>query len=247
MSVPAAVKTQIQHVGGAFMFSREAKAYAASTGVENFLGPYTRGRGGVLGDVDADVVTAAFGFFEPRTVRAAWESVRLPAAAATAAYREVIQQFGRRKLAGFEQAGRLAELLEAVARAADVTGVPLFAGWRAQPLPADAPARALQLMHVLRELRGGHHLLAVTAAGLTPLQAVLIAGSPFNDGPTQARLFGWPEPYEQPTPEIRQRWEHAEQRTDALVAPAFAVLDEREGKELVELVHAAHATVFPPR
>ncbi|MFI5780879.1 hypothetical protein [Nocardia sp. NPDC051570] len=247
MSVPAAVKTQIQHIGGSFMFSREAKAFAVSTGVGDFLGPYTRGRGGVLGDVDADVVTAAFGFLAPETVRRAWESVALPATDAAAGYLTVVQEFGRRKLGGFEQAARLADLLEAVAVTATVPGVPLFAGWRALPLPADAPARVLQLMHVLRELRGGLHLIAVTAGGLTPVQAVLISGSPFNDGVTQAKLFGWPEPFEEITPEIRGHWEEAEIVTDTLIAPAFAALDDRDGKELTELVHAAHAYLFPPR
>ncbi|MGV9679986.1 SCO6745 family protein [Nocardia sp. NPDC003482] len=240
MSVPAAVKTHIQQLGGAFMFSREAKAYGARTGVDGFIGPYTRGRGGVLGEVDADVVTAAFGFFRPETIRAAWESVAMPAAEAAAAYLGVAQDFGRRKLADFDAAERLAELLETVARAAEVAGLPLFAGWRALPLAADAPGRVLQLTHVLREHRGGSHLLAVRASGISPVQAVLVGGSPLSDGPTQARLYGWPEPFEEIGPEIRARWEAAEELTDRLVAPAFAVLDERDGKELVELVHAAH-------
>ncbi|MBF6439319.1 SCO6745 family protein [Nocardia cyriacigeorgica] len=244
MSVGAAVNPYIQQLGGGFMFSREGKEYAAETGVDTFFGPYTRGRGGVLGDVDAEVVTAAFGFFPAHSIRTAWESVQMPAAKAAERYARVCQDFGRRKLAGFEQAGRLAELLEAVAAAADPAGVPLFAGWRAMPLPADAPARVQQLTHVLRELRGGLHLIAVRASGITPLQAVLISGSPINDGPGQARWYGWPEPFEEITDDIRARWQRAEAVTDELIAPAFAVLDEGEQAELTELVAAAHAKVF---
>lgn len=247
MRVAAAVKEQIQQIGGGFMFSREAKEFGAATGVDGFIGPYTRGRGGVLGDVDADVVAAAFGFFRPHTVRGAWESVRLPAAEAAAGYLAACQGFGRRKLAGFEGAAPLAELLQAVADAADLAGVPLFAGWRALPRADDAPARVLQLIHVLRELRGGLHLLAVRAHDLAPQHAVLISGSPRHSGPDQARLFGWPEPFPEITEDQRRRWAAAEELTDELIAPAFAVLDDKASEELVRLLNEAHTAVFGRR
>ena len=151
---------------------------------------------------------------------------------------------GRRKLGGFERAGRLAELLAPVAAAADPAGAALFAGWRALPLAGDDPARAMQLIQVLRELRGGLHLLAVRAVGLTPQQAVLIGGSPRNSGVDQAREFGWPEPYQEITPELRQRWDSAEALTDELIAPAFAVLDDGQGAELAELLTTAQGLVY---
>ncbi|WP_227982386.1 SCO6745 family protein [Nocardia spumae] len=246
MSVPAAVKSEIQNIGGAFMFSREAKAFGAGTGVDGFIGPYTRGRAGVLGDVDAAVVTAAFGFFEPATVRAAWESVPVAPAAAATGYVRACQDFGRRKLAGFDSADRLAELLQTVADTAEVAGVPLFAGWHALPQAPDAAGRVLQLIHSLRELRGGVHLIAVRASGLSPFEAVLIGGSPRADGPTQARLFGWGDRVDatEVTTAMRQRWDAAEALTDELIAPAFAGLDEQGGKELVALLQEAHTTVF---
>lgn len=244
MSVGATVNRHIQELGGGFMFSREARTYAAETGIDEFFGPYTRGRGGVLGDVDADVVTAAFGFFPGHSIRTAWESVAIPAEKAAQRYAQACQEFGSRKLGAFEEAPRLAELLEAIATAADPAGVPLFAGWRAMPLPADPAARVMQLAHVLRELRGGLHLLAVRAAGITPLQAVLISGSPLNDGPGQARWYGWPEPFEEITDEVRAAWERAEAVTDQLIAPAFAVLDDAASADLVRLVAAAHAATF---
>ncbi|WP_431969628.1 SCO6745 family protein [Nocardia sp. bgisy134] len=244
MSVAAAVKKQVQELGGGFMFSRETKEFGHSTGVDGFFGPYTRGRGGVLGDVDADVVTAAFGFFPAHSIRKAWESVPMPAAKAADGYLAACQDFGRRKLGDFEQADRLAQLLEVVVAAADPAGLPLFAGWRALPLATDAPARVTQLTHILRELRGGLHLLAIRASGITPLQAVLISGSPFNDGPGQARWYGWPEPFEDLTPTVHDRWQRAEALTDTLIAPAFAVLDGAASTELTTLLTAAHAKVF---
>ncbi|BAW07408.1 conserved hypothetical protein [Nocardia seriolae] len=242
------MKDQIQTIGGGFMFSREARVFADSTGVPGFMPGYTRGRGGVLGDVDADVVTAAFGFFRPEAIRQAWESTASTSAAAGAqGYLKACQDFGRRKLAGFEDAGRLAELLQRVVAAADPVGAPLFAGWRALPQASDAPGLVLQLIHVLRELRGGLHLVGVLGSGLTPLQAVLIAGSPLKQGPDQARNFGWPEPFDEITAELKGRWMQAESITEELIAPAFAVLDDKECEELVTLLTAAQATVFGGR
>ncbi|WP_209896905.1 SCO6745 family protein [Nocardia goodfellowii] len=248
MSVAAAVSEQIQRAGGSFMFSREAKDFAASTGVEGFLGGYVRGRGGVLGEVDADVVYSAFGFLPLSTIRSGWDSTAaIPAAKAAEGYLGACQDFGRRKLASFEAAPRLAELLEAVVLAADSAGAALFAGWRAMPLAADAPARVLHLAHTLRELRGGLHLMAIRASGLTPLEAVVIKGSPFNDGPGQAAWFGWQPPFPEITPDVRARWDRAEALTDEMISPAFAVLDAEAGAELVALVSACHDTIFAPR
>ncbi|MGW6619889.1 SCO6745 family protein [Nocardia sp. NPDC055002] len=236
----ATVKRQVLELGGAFMISREARAFGETTGVAGFHGAYTRGRGGVLGDVDADVVTAAFGFFEPGCVRAAWESVPMPAADAAAEYMLACRDFGQRRLAAFEQADRLAYLLGRVVDAAPSTGLPLFAGWRAMPVPEDGRAAVLQLTHVLRELRGGLHLVAVMANGLTPLQAILVAGSPILDGPGHAKFLGWTEPFETVTDDVRVRWDAAEKLTDELIAPCFDVLDDAERDELATLMLDAH-------
>lgn len=244
-TVAWSVKGQIQELGGAFMFSRETKAFGESVGVPGFIGPYMRGRCGVLGDVDADVVTAAVGFFHPAAVRAAWESVPLPAARAAEGYLSACHEFGRRKLASFEEADRLAELLLAVVRNGDVAGVPLFAGWRAMPLAEDGRARVMQLVHTLREFRGGLHFLAVKAAGLSAVQAVLIGGSPLFSGADQALHYGWPQSaLEEVADERRARWQEAELVTDALAQQAFSVLDKAEGEELVALVARAHAAAF---
>jgi hypothetical protein len=241
----AAVRAQIVRLGGSFMRSREAKEYNRQTGWPGW-GPYMRGRCGVLGDVDADVVTAAAGFFPAEVVRESWEHGReVPAAETARRYAHACQEHGRRKLSGFADADRLAELLAAVARHADVAGAPLFAGWRAMPLPADGPARAAQLAHVVRELRGGRHLTAVQAAGLTPLEAVLTGGSLLTpDGATQARHFGWPEPYIEVTDELRARRARAEELTNELTAPAFAVLTDAEADELVALLDKACTVAF---
>jgi hypothetical protein len=246
-AIAATVKDPIGGLGGAFMISREAKAYSKELGFAGWT-PYMRGRCGVLGEVDADVVAAAVGFFPEEVVRQVWEAGRdVPAEETARRYATVCQEFGRRKLSGVPapDAARLAELLEAVVAGASVIGAPLFAGWRSMPLPGDTPARIAQLAHVLRELRGGLHLVAVLSYGMTPLEAILTGASlliPSGEG--NARYFGWPEPYAEPDEALRERRTAVEERTDALVAPVFEVLSEDEGAEFVELTGKVTAIAF---
>jgi hypothetical protein len=191
--------------------------------------------------VDADIVTAAAGFFPAEVVRSSWEAGRsVPATAAAARYAEVANGFGQRKLArlAIDDAERLSGLLEAICGNADVVAAPLFAGWRVMPLSSDPRGRVIQLAHVLRELRGGLHIVAVLAAGLTPLESVMAAGTnPLMEaGEANAEYFGWPRPYPEVTKEILAKRERAEELTDSLIAPAFTVLDAAEQNELVELL-----------
>ncbi len=242
--IAAAVAEPIGRLGGAFMISREAKAYSAETGLSGWA-PYFRGRFGVLGDVDADVVASAAGFFPAETVREAWEAGTGPAADAAARYAVVAQDFGRRKLAGFAEPERLAALLQLVVDGASPVGAPLFAGWRALPLPGDDRARVIQLAHVVRELRGGLHIVAVLASGLDPLEAVLSGTSAvLSSGEPNAEYFGWPRPYPEVTDEVRRRRADAERLTDELMAPAFAALGKTEADELVALMEKADRAVF---
>jgi hypothetical protein len=187
----------------------------------------------VLGDVDADVVSSAFAFFAPSLVRKMWEAgvVVEGARSAAARYGAACTQFGRTRLAGFAGAARLAELAGKVAAGVDATGLALFAGWRAEPQPDDAEAHAFLLLHVLRELRGSVHIVAVVASGLSPLHAVLASGDA-----AQAKQFGWPEPYPVVAADAKAA---AEQLTDELLTGLYAaVLDEAEAAELVGLVAA---------
>ncbi|GAA2854027.1 evbL [Streptosporangium fragile] len=240
----ARVKAAIGVLGGGFMISREAKALCERTGL-SARALYFRGRCGVLGEVSADVILATTVFFPAEHVRKYWEEGRaLPVAEAVGLYAGACHDWGRRRLGGFAGAARLAELLEPVVDNADVLGAPLFAGWREVPLADDPPARAAQLLHLVRELRGGLHAVAVLAEGLTPLEATLLAahdGTPLGarSGETMARFFDWPEPFPQPGPEAVERRTRAEKLTDVLMAPAFSVLDEADSAELVELLARA--------
>ena len=239
----AACSPLVGALGGGFMISSPAKAFMQAHGMD-IRQAYVVGRGSVLGDVDADVVTAAFGFWPADIVREGWDTGRelLDVVTARTAYAEVCRDWGRIRLAKMEGAGRLAELVSWVIDGVDVAGLPLFAGWRAVDLPDDDAARAAQALHVLREYHGGMHIVAVLASGLTPVQAVL-AGS---GGVANATFFGWEEPLEN-VGGLREVRTAAENLTDRLVAPAYDVLGHDERTELLTLLHQATATAFPPR
>ncbi|MEV4177639.1 hypothetical protein [Nonomuraea sp. NPDC049709] len=241
----AQVKAPIGQFGGGFMISREAKAVCEEHGLgaREF---YFRGRCGVLGECDADVVTSVVVFFPPAHVEESWNGGRkLAVDRAVELYAEVCQAWGRRKLGGYDGCARIAELLQPVVDRASSVGAPLFAGWRAVPLAPDPPARAVQLMHVVRELRGGLHANAVLAAGLRPLEATLATehdATPFGQttGELIAKFFTWPEPYDKPGPDVVARRAAVEETTDDLMADVFSVLTDSESDELIELLRFGH-------
>jgi len=204
---------------------------------------YVVGRGGVLGDVDAEVVVSAFGFFAPELVTSLWNagSVVEGARAGANRYAEGCVEWGRTRLVGFAGTERLADLITRVVDGADVGGLSLFAGWRAMERPDDAAGRCYLLLHVLRELRGSVHLLACVASGLTPLDAVL--ANP-NGGVDQAEKFGWSGPFSIGA-DLVGKFAAAEELTNSLMARHLDVLTDDELADLNELVSTAHHTVFP--
>jgi hypothetical protein len=149
-----------------------------------------------------------------------------------ATYADVCRAWGRRHYTATDGIDRLAELLTRVVDAADPLGWPLYAGWRIVEVAADPPARLAQLLHVLREHRGGAFLSALRVAGLSPLEAILTDAG----GPAMATFFGWPEPFPTIDVGVRARRPHAEELTDEMVGPAYAALSAGESQELLELL-----------
>jgi hypothetical protein len=229
----ASAKPVVAGVGGAFMISSEAKAAGKGGGYRGWA-LYVAGRGGVLGPAPVEVVESVFAFHSPDLVRTGWEgglAVR-PVAQTVERYVGVCRAWGRRHYVALDGAERLAELLTRVVDAADPMGWPLYAGWRAIELPDDPPARVAQLLHVLREHRGGAHLSAVRLAGVSPIEAI-VGGV---GGPGNAAFFGWPEPYPVLDEDLVARRARAEELTDELVAPAYDALSAGEARELLDLL-----------
>jgi hypothetical protein len=131
--------------------------------------------------------------------------------------------------------GRLAELAGRAVNAADASGRALFAAWRALPDPAPDPAaRAGLALLRLREHRGSGHLIAVAAAGLTPLTAILA-----GPGPAKAAANGWQPPYPE-AGDAARLLAAVDERTDRLAGLPYAGLDAGERAEFVALLLAAY-------
>jgi hypothetical protein len=229
-----------------WMLSPETAARGAELGLQPGRGFWVVGRCGVLGDVDADVIAAAIGVMHPAMVRSQWESrpTTRPARAVSEAYAECAMDWGRSALAPMD-AGRLARLVElcgvVIAAALPSTGA-IFAGWRNLRVPEDDPAAAVALqINVLRELRGGAHLIALQAVGLRPLDALLTAEPP-RGGPEWADGLGWSGPYDDPAPFMAAR-AHAEVVTSQLCEHAYAALRPEDRATFVDLVAEARATI----
>lgn len=223
----------IGSIGGAFMLDGETYKRGAALGFQG-IDFYVAGRAGVLGDVDADVVSAAFTFFEPNTIRTQWEQSRAVMARSQAA-----TEFAGAGAAWAEShvpddldAARLAELAGKVVATARPACAPLFAGWRALDVPGAPKAAAVHQVNVLRELRNGLHGAAVVSSGLTPHQAVSFRS------PYMVAMFGWPEAAE--VDGVQPIWERAEEQTDLAMAHAFDDLDDAERSELAGLLAALH-------
>lgn len=230
----------IEQAVAVFMLHPLTYGESVAAGYQNPLAGYVAGRGGVLGEVTGATVSAVFAVFEPTGLSAMWDegvAVR-GAAGASEVYWNQAAEFGRNYLAGADGLGRIAELGEKLIAAAPTAASPLFAGWRAMPLADDAPARALQVMFVLRELRAGLHFNALSLSGVTPIEAHML-----NKGPKYAAMFGWPEPFADGA-DKKDRYVEIEAVTNARMAELVgAALNPAEADELARLATSALATL----
>jgi conjugal transfer/entry exclusion protein len=129
---------------------------------------------------------------------------------------EAHAKWGENHYAGVDGLDDMVAVSEQVVDGVEGSAIPLFAGWRDASRSESAAGRAAQLMQMLREWRGGLHLVATTAVGLSPLEAILT-----NEGKGQAKLFGWPEPFPDVAP-LKAKHDQAEEITDQLCAASLA-------------------------
>jgi hypothetical protein len=191
----------------------------------------------VLGDVDPAIVTAALAFFHPDTVARSWTNGRavLPRPEAAEAFAGCAASWADAHLGDDVDWPRLSELASTVIASASVIGAPLFAGWRAMPVPAEPKQAAHHQLNVLRELRMARHASAVVSVGLDPGDAVR------HRSPHMLPIFGWDEA--ELGPGTVARWDEAEALTNRATARDYAVLSDSEAAELVDLCTAASASV----
>lgn len=230
----------IEQAVAVFMLHPQTYAESIAAGYQNPLAGYVAGRGGVLGEVTGATVGAVFAVFEPTGLSALWEegvAVR-GAAGAAQVYWNQAADFGRQYMTGADGLDHVAALGERLIAVAPTAASPLFAGWRAMPLADDAPARALQVMFVLRELRAGLHFNALSLSGVAPIEAHML-----NKGPRYAAMFGWPKPFADGA-DKKDRYAEIEQATNRRMAELVgAALNAAEAAEFADLTTAALATL----
>lgn len=222
-----AVSQTTNTAGAAYYFSPATLAKGKEAGLDGFRF-YVLGRGGVLGDVESSVITSAFAYFHPATVDKIWNSAKekMEPRAAAALYNQCCADLGSAKLAGVEGLEAYNEAAEAVVAATELSGFSLFAGWSAEPRSEDPAARAMQLIALLRELRGDAHVVALRASGVSAPVAHAMKR------PDDVATFGW-----DPAPAIGAddpaNYEAAEALTSQLLVPSYEGLTEAQVAALV--------------
>jgi hypothetical protein len=232
----------IGDLGSKFMLDKKTMEAATELGYGHPFALYFLGRGGVLGNVDADVVAAAFAFFEPAMVRKMWDMARQTADADSAVkqYANLCGAYGEDHLAGVSGLERFNELAEKVIDAVDVTGLSLFAGWRKVSRPSNAAARAYQNLHVMREWRGSAHICAVAATCMSPQEAIVTGAGSQDAGLQTAQAFGWAGDCGDVSGLAATR-QAVEDATTKMQVNAYSVLSPSELSEFVDLVKAIQA------
>lgn len=231
----ATAKPGLAKLVGAFAESPQTLRRARLLGLSGWA-YHVSARAGALGEVRPETVAAAIGFIAPDAVTEGWEATAKtsePMEVATWHLHELCR-WGDDQLGGFPRLGRLLELSRRVVSAVDAAGLPLFAAWRAMPVPDNAAGAeaAVQLL-LLHEHRMGVQVVAIRASGLTPLQAI-IAGP---EGETGAVAFGWQPPYP-PAGPILRRLMWAESVADSLAGQAYGALEREERVELCGLLES---------
>ncbi len=233
----------IGDTGWAFYFVPSTIARGADLGLDMFEF-YFLGRGGVLGDVDASVVSAAFGYFNPNVLATVWDAARAKVRPREAGreFFEAAHEFGRERLEGLAELEGFVAASGKVIDAArqQVAGLSLFAAASAEPVPDDLPAAAMHHLVVLRELRGSAHLLAVVAEGLEPRVAHFVRR------PEMFEAFGWQQGDQPPVSDTdRTSLAAADARTDRLLMQAYGVLDEESAIALLQGLAAMGPRLSP--
>jgi hypothetical protein len=221
----------VVEVPAQFMLDPATYTHGGDLGFEG-MNYYVAGRGGVLGPCDADVVSAAFVFFNPDSIRTAWEASAevMPAASAAAEWAGSCHQWAEDHVADGVDCARFAELAGRIVAGASPAGAPVFAGWRRLDVPESPKAAALHQLNALRELRCGLHGGAILSSGLRPEQAVAV------NSPHMAPLFGWAD-----LPDVdglRDTWQHSDDATDTALGDAYDALSSDELAEIVLLAQA---------
>ncbi|MGH9235299.1 MAG: SCO6745 family protein [Acidimicrobiales bacterium] len=138
---------------------------------------YFCSRGSVMGQVPGEVITAAFGVFNPEAVVPAvtlgWsltDAATICAARTAGATAQLVRVLGQTP----DRVGEARDLLARAVERLRPEGRPLFGGIRSLGLPGDPTGDVWRYGDMLREYRGDAHVAAWTAAGFDATEIGLI-------------------------------------------------------------------------
>ena len=226
--------------------SRPVPGTAGLTALPDKCGFFTA-RGSVLGDVPPEVIAAAFAVFNPDEIVPLVRRGQALAAAATvwAARLDGAAAQLRRILGPTpDRVGWVSDRLLAAAEDLPLAGRAFFAAQRGAAIPDDPIARLWRAADRLREFRGDSHVQVWSAAGFDPLEIGLLSdlfwglaprahtsgrgwtAEQLAAGEDRLRGRGLLDDDGRLTDRGRTVRQDIEDRTDAAVEPALAVLGD---------------------
>jgi hypothetical protein len=234
----------IQTLGMSFYFDPATVARAKELGLK-WIQFYGLGRGGVLGNVDSDVVHDAFTFFHQSTIDFLWDRAREKADPV-----EMVEEFTRFAYVfadhtfgsvPVEVLARFAEACKKVTRAVTPGRHLLFDGYARLAVPENPVHAAYLGTILLRELRGGVHIDAVGEVDLSPTDACYLQDA------NLFKLHGYGDD-DAPTVtlDLEAKKLAAEELTTGYMANYFAVLDDTQRQYVADGTTAMFAALMAP-
>ncbi|HSJ36147.1 MAG TPA: hypothetical protein VLB85_13935 [Acidimicrobiia bacterium] len=259
-STPRKLWATLEPIHSMIYFVPEALATWSEMGFTHPRMGYFAQRSAAMGAVEASVVSATFYNFNPATVErfipAAWD-IAPPADIIEHRYRAADQAL-RRLLGGAVDSAEMEWAAETALTAAEgcrPDGRPLFAGHAGVAAPDQPHLRLWHAATLLREFRGDGHVIALTAAGVSGLEAVVsysATGDLFDEdffrrsrgwsdqewaaGEDSLRERGWLDTEGGLTSAGRAARDGIEQETDRLAAAPWQALESGAADRLATTV-----------
>ena len=174
-SVSRRLRDLCEPIAGSVYFVPEAQAAYGEIGFENYAESYFCSRGACIGTPSGEVVTAAFGVFNPAivipAVEAGWSrtdreaTLEARSKGATAALKRIL---------GEADPAPVVETLRPVMESVDLAGRMLFSGLRSLAFPDDPVSALWRVCDYVRERRGDSHIAAWIGAECDAIEIGLL-------------------------------------------------------------------------
>lgn len=174
-------------------FAREAFDAYKELGLDDYAQGYFCSRGACLGRPSGQVVTAAFGVFDPEivipAVEGGWTKTG-PDAVLDARLEGATAALGR--MIGDADPSPAVAILRPVMESCHYAGRALFSGLRSLPFPDDPISQLWRVCDYVRERRGDGHIAAWVSAGCDAIEIGLLTELYWGlDSGTYIRTRGW--------------------------------------------------------